>query len=127
MILTYKCGNCKKVFTLPFKVNDRGELNRHKPSIVEKCPHCNFKNKIIINDVKAKISPYVNFIYGYAFLISIIIGVLMYLFLDFTFKNTNSNWQYYVFTLIFLIPFLIAKIIFENDLKSVKIFNRYYV
>lgn len=127
MILIYKCGNCKATFTLPFKVSDRGELNKRRLLLVQKCPHCSFKNEIIINDVKAKVSPFTSFIYGYALLVNIIIGILMYFFFDFTFKSTNSNWQYYVFALIFLIPFLIAKIIIENDLKAVQTFNRYYV
>lgn len=127
MILIYKCGKCKKTFTLPFKASDRGELNKRNSLHVEKCPHCNFKNNIIINDVKAEISPYTNFLYGYALFVSIIIGVLMHFFFDFTFKTTSSNWKYYVFALLFFIPFIIAKAIIENDLKAVQIFNRYYV
>lgn len=126
MILVYKCHNCNNLFSLPFKVNDRGELKR-KFDLIAKCSNCNCENDLIVNKIKAEISICVGFAYGLALLVDIIIGLFLYCFSDFEIKSTNSHWQYYVLLLIFLIPFLIAKVSIENDLKAVRTFNRYYV
>ena len=126
MILIYKCRNCSESFTLPFKANDRGELNR-KSNLIGVCSSCNYKNELTINKIKAIISPYNNFAYGFALLLNIIIGFLIYYYFDFKLESTNSPWQYYVLSLIFLAPFLFAKVSIENDLKAVQTFNRYYV
>lgn len=126
MVLVYKCHICRNSYTLPFKANDRAELSQ-KYDLVRKCPNCKHENKLIVNKIKAIISPYNNYVYIIALLVGIIIGVLIFSVFDFKVKATNSPWQYYVLVLVFIIPFLIAKVSFENDLKAVQIFNRYYV
>ncbi len=126
MILIYKCHNCFKTFSLPTKANDRGELKR-KYNQVEMCTHCQYINEIDINKVRAKISPYNNFAYGIALLIDIIVLILVFIFYNSVLDSKTSNFQYYALALGFSIPFLIAKISVQNDLKAVKNFNSYYV
>lgn len=126
MILTYKCNNCSKLFNLPFKANDRGELNKKK-ELFAKCPHCTHKNDLIINQIKAVVSTYINFAYGIALIINIFMFIIFLLFSDIKIKSSNTSWQYYTIALFFLIPFLFAKVAIENELKSVRNFNRYYI
>lgn len=126
MKLVYKCDNCSNIFALNIKANDRGELNRNH-NITNKCSNCNYRNKIKVNNVKAVISKHNKFIFSYALIINIIQGILFYFISEYEIKSSNSHWQYYAFTLAFFIPFLIAKVIIENDLKAVKTFNSYYV
>lgn len=127
MILTYKCCQCKETFNLPYKVSDRGELRKQNKSLKEKCSHCKCDNKIDINEIKAKTSPYINFMYLYALIVNISIGVLVYFFSSLNLKTGNSHWQFLGAFLIFSIPFVIAKTIINNELNSVRIFNRYYL
>jgi len=127
MILTYKCCQCKETLNLPYKVSDRGELSKQNKSLLEKCSHCNYYNTIVINEIKAKTSPYINFMYLYALIVNISIGVLLYFFSSVTLKICNSHWLFLGAFLIFSIPFAIAKTIIDNDLKSVRTFNRYYL
>ncbi len=126
MILIYKCHRCFRTFPLNSKANDRGEFNR-KCNQIEVCSYCKYKNEIDANRVKAKISPYNNFVYGIALLVDIIALALVLIFSNFVFVSRTSNFQYYALALGFSIPFLIAKISIQNDLKAVKNFNSYYV
>jgi len=128
MILVYKCKKCGEFFKLPFKENDRGELKKNSNNkLFEKCTHCNYKNKLDINMIKAISNPIISFAYGFAILISVILVLSVYFFSDLKLKNTNTNWQYYAIVVCFLIPFLFAKLLIENESKAVNMFNRYYV
>lgn len=126
MILVYKCNRCSIIFSLDSKAKDRGEFKR-KCNLIEVCSHCKYKNEILVNKIKAKISPYNNFAHGIALLVDIMIFILILIFSTFILVSKASNFQYYALTLGFSIPFLIAKISIENDFKAVKIFNSYYV
>lgn len=126
MRLIYKCDNCKFLNKLPYTAKDRGVLSQKK-NLSFNCSCC---NKIIepdINNIKAVISNYSHHSFILAIIINIAIGTYLYYFSDFEIDSDNSNWQYYSIAIIFIIPFIIAKVIFDSDLKKVKLFNSYYV
>lgn len=126
MKITYKCHICKNYIKLPYIAKDRGVLAQ-KRNLSVNCSFCNNKITPEINKIKAVISNYNRYSFVIALVINILLGVYMYLFSSFEMNNSNSNWQYYTIAIIFFIPFIIAKVSFENDLKSVKLFNSYYV
>lgn len=127
MILVYKCNKCSETFKLPFKADDRGELNMHKPNLKQVCKNCDYENKLKINDIKAVKNPIIEYAYGIALLVDVILAILFFTISHFQFKETNTPWQYYAVFLIFLVPMKLAKVVVENEEKAVQLFNRYYV
>ncbi len=128
MILTYKCQNCKNENTLPFKLNDRGEFSyREKSDLIQKCHHCNFKNSLNANDVKAVESKSLKFVFAIAFMADAILGSIIFDFFELSAFNLHLRSVVIIFGLIICIPFLIAIIIVSSERKAIKIFNEYYV
>ena len=111
---------------MSLKANDRGELNRLN-SLEEKCSNCNHKNELTINQIVATKSPYLKYIFAYALLLDIIIGIFLYLFTDFEITIMHTRRTFYVLSLIFVIPFVVASILLKNEMKSIKLFNKYFV
>lgn len=125
-MLEYRCSKCGKYYELPFKAEDRGQL-KMRGVFKSDCPYCDFKQKLIINDVRAVKSVITTYSYALAFVFNLICGLIVFFFKRELFINPSSSFAYYALTLLFFIPFLVASAHIENQMKMIKTFNSYYV
>lgn len=126
MILEYRCLKCGNYYNLPFKAEDRGHI-KMRGLIASKCPHCKFRQNLIVNDIRAIQSSTTRSSYSIALIFDIAVGLFLYFFERNLFINPSSNFAYYALVLFFFIPFLIAKVHVDNQMKMIKNFNSYYV
>lgn len=127
MILEYKCSNCNLFFKLKSSAKDRGELKFSKEKVMEECNHCNIEQELNLNEIKAKPSLWVKYVYIIALIISILGFNIVYN--SITPESLEMHFRRYSFVLglPIIVPFLIAVNIVNSEKRAVKRFNQYYV
>ncbi len=127
MILVFECKTCKTQNKLSHKFNDRGEISYKKIELLEFCHSCGARNELNANEIKAIESNYSRYIYLISLIISLVLITFVYVFFEGKIALLGLRRRFYIYSLIFAIPFLIANLIKSSERKSIKNFNNYYV
>ncbi|PHN07623.1 hypothetical protein [Flavilitoribacter nigricans] len=125
--LFFFCPTCQKVNLVPYRETDRSMLERKiGPEYSGVCPHCQRKQTVSVNRIRAKVHP----LTGLAFIIALSLSFVLVKIVGRLYWQDDVSRTLDVLEIqavAFSIPILLCLGLVYTLRRSVSIFNRYFI